>query len=274
MLTTEQKDQFALEGWLRVPRLISVEEIAALRDETAGLIARGHPTRSGDPTFQYGPAIHDPSRFTFFRVNELLVLHRLRRIQLLLGHPWLLAAVSDLVGGVPFAPSTETLLFKLPCQGFGHRWHQDPPAIRRFPSVMAGAYLDPSRAESGAMRVLPRSHLSGFHGTEDWVFALTGGPYGKRAEVRVIEAEPGDVVFHATSVVHGSPWSNAPELRRTVYFQFDHYEDVRLQAPEFWTRKGYLAGQARLQEAIRARRAAYPGETPFPARWVAPEALP
>lgn len=273
MLTIEQKNQFALEGWLRVPGLISAEEIATLRDETADLIARGHPTRSVDPTFQYGPAFHDPSRITFFRVNELLITHRLRCVQLLLGHPELLAGVSDLVGGVPFASSTETLLFKLPRQGFGHRWHQDPPAIRCFPSVMAGVYLDPSRRESGAMRVVPRSHLSGFHGTDDWVFALTGGPYGERAEARVIEAEPGDVVFHATSLVHGSPWSDALALRRTVYFQFDHYDDVRLQVSDFWTRKGYLAGQTRLRDAIAARRTAYPGEKPFPARWIAPEDL-
>lgn len=273
MLTNQQRDRFELEGWLRVPALISEEEIAMLRDETAGLIARGHPSRSADPTFQYGPAFHDPTQITFFRINELLVKHRLRRVELLLGHPGVLAVVSALVGGVPFAPSTETLVFKLPRRGFGHRWHQDPPAVRRFPSIMAGVYLDPSRKENGAMRVVPRSHLSGFHGTEEWVFALTGGPYGERADSRVIEAEPGDVVFHATSVVHGSPWSDAPELRRTIYFQFDHYEDVRLQAPDFWTRKGYLAGQARLREALAARREAYPEEAQFRAQWVTAEDL-
>lgn len=274
MLTSGQKDHFALEGWLRVPGLIAEEEIAALRAETAALIGRGQPARSADATFQYGPAFHNPNRISFFRVNDLLIVHRLPRVQLLLGHPGLLAAVSELVGGVPFAPSTETLVFKLPGQGFGHRWHQDPPALRRFPSVMAGVYLDRSTAGNGALRVVPRSHLSGYHGTEDWVFALTGGPYGDRAPCVVVEARPGDVVFHATSVVHGSPWNGAPELRRTIYFQLDHYEDVRLQPPDSWTRKGYLAGQERLREAIAARRRAYPGEAAFPARWVAAEDLP
>jgi hypothetical protein len=274
MLRAGQKDRFDLEGWLRLPGLIAPSEVRLLQEETAALIARGHPMRSADPTFQYGPDPRHPGRFSFFRVNDLLVTHDLPRVRLLLGHPGLLAAVRDLVGGAPFAPTTETLLFKLPGHGFGHRWHQDPPHVRRFPSVMVGVYLDASTRDNGAMRLIPRSHLAGYFGTEEWVHGLTGGPFGDRAAAEVAEAEPGDVVFHATSVVHGSPWSDAPGLRRTVYFQFDHYEDVRLQARDYWTRKGYLAGQTRLLGALAARRAEYPEEAAFEPRLVAPEDLP
>lgn len=256
-------DRFALEGWARISSLIAADEIAALRRETGALIERGHPERSSDPTYQYGPHPTDAGRYSLFRINDLLVTHELERVRLLLGNPRLLAAVSQLVGGVPFVSSTETLLFKLPGNGFGLRWHQDRPPIRCFPSLMVGVYLDRSTRVNGALRVVPRSHLAGYVDDEAWIYQQTDGPFGAPPGAVAVEAEPGDVVFHATTLLHCSPWNEHRSLRRTVYFQFDHLNDVRLQPRNGWTRVGYLPAQRRLLAALAARRAGYPAETPF-----------
>ena len=133
----------------------------------------------------------------------------------------------------------------------------------RFPSLMAGIYLDSSSEENGALRVIPRSHLNGYIGTDEWTFALTGGPFGEPASAHVVEATPGDVLLHATALIHGSLRSDAPTLRRTVYIHFNQYEDVRLHSSDSWARKGYLPGQGRLLDAIAARRRAFHEETPF-----------
>jgi ectoine hydroxylase-related dioxygenase (phytanoyl-CoA dioxygenase family) len=272
-MTSSFSDHFALEGWVRIRNLISTEEVSALCSETEALIKRGHPDRSGDSTFQYGPHPGNPGRYSLFRINDLLVIHNLERVRLLLGNPKLLGAVSQLVGDSPFVSSTETLLFKLPNNGFGVRWHQDEPPIRFFPSIMAAVYLDRSIRENGALQVLPRSHLAGYIGAEEWIYSQTAGPFGLPSGTVVVEAEPGDVVFHATTLLHCSPWSEHESIRRTIYFHFNSFNDVRLQPSNGWTRVGYLSAQQRLVTAITARRVSYPYETPFIPLTVEAEAL-
>lgn len=263
MLTREQSDAFALEVWLRVPGLLGPDELHLLQIDTADLIASGEPIRSSDPTFQYGPSPTDPSLSTLFRINDLVSVHEMQSILRLIGHPRLLASVSRLLGGKAFAPISENLVFILPGRGFGHRWHQDPPPIKLFPAIMAGIYLEDSAESNGALTSVQRSHLHGYHGSEDWIFALPDGPFGNTPTSRVVEAYAGDVVFHATTLVHGSPWSRADSLRRTVYIRFDHIDDVRLHPPNGWTRTHYLSGEDRLQQAIVARCAYYADERPF-----------
>jgi ectoine hydroxylase-related dioxygenase (phytanoyl-CoA dioxygenase family) len=191
----------------------------------------------------------------------------------LLGHPRLLEAVSQLVQGAPFVSTTENLIFKLPGVGFGHRWHQDPAPLRCFPSIMVGIYLDNSRRDSGALRVIPRSHLAGYWGEDELIQTFTGGPFETPTSTVAIEVEPGDVVFHATSLIHGSQWSAVPELRRTIYFQFDHFQNVRLLPQDAWTRREYMNGQSRLVNAIDCRRLVYPNEIPFKPSLITQECL-
>lgn len=263
MLSQEQIDHFYLEGWVIQRGLVSAGELEKLREETAALIARGHPKRSEDRTFQYGPDPRQEGRSVFFRVNDLITVHRVPAVISLLGHPRLLEAICQLVQRSPFVSTTEVLVFKLPGGGFGHRWHQDPAPLRWFPSIMAGIYLDPSCPNTGALRVVPRSHLAGFISGESWLRDLTGGPFELPETAVVIEAGPGDVVFHATTLVHGSLWNDSGELRRTVYFQFDHFRNVRFLQQDAWTRREYLAAQQRLTSAIEHRKSVYAEELPF-----------
>lgn len=263
MLSREQINHFYLQGWVVLRAMLSVGELKRLREETSALIKRGHPKRSKDRTFQYGPDPRQMGRSVFFRVNEVIITHHLPAVTSLLGNPRLLEAVRQLVQDSPFVSTTEVLVFKLPGTGFGHRWHQDPAPLRWFPSIMAGIYLDQSRAKTGALRVVPRSHLAGLIGDERWLCDLTGGPFETPKATVVIETEPGDVVFHATTLVHGSLWTDSEKLRRTIYFQFDHFRNVNFLPADAWTRREYLPAQERLLAAIKHRQSVYPEESPF-----------
>ena len=77
-------------------------------------------------------------------------------------------------------------------------------------------------------------------------------------------ARPGDVNFHANSVVHGSFSSRTPRLRRTVYFHWDSYSDVALKPEADRFRKHYPWGERLLRSCIELRSERFPSEEPFP----------
>jgi ectoine hydroxylase-related dioxygenase (phytanoyl-CoA dioxygenase family) len=87
-----------------------------------------------------------------------------------------------------------------------------------------------------------------------------------------LPADPGDVILHATSLIHGSPWSFSAALRRTICFHFNQFNDVRLQDKAYWTRASYLKDQARLQAAIELR-ADDPLSPSFKPAWIRAEEL-
>ena len=105
--------------------------------------------------------------------------------------------------------------------------------IRRFPAFNLDVYLDDSDLDNACVWAIPGSHLGGFHETGDaaarHVESWTGGNEGPDVPGAVaVLAQPGDVLIHATSVLHGSWWNRSDRMRRTIYYHFDSYEDVNL----------------------------------------------
>ena len=67
--------------------------------------------------------------------------------------------------------------------------------------------------DNGCLRAFPGSHLAGYHDPahspgfiESWT---DGADEASATGADPIPAKRGDVIFHATTVIHGSPW-NAP----------------------------------------------------------------
>ena len=171
------------------------------------------------------------------------------------------------MGGDDFAASVHALVFKLPRHGVPAHWHQDPVTVFRFPVFNMDIYLDDATVDNGCLRVFPGSHLAGYHSradAPDFIESWTGGgDEAGAAGALPVPARRGDVIFHATTLVHGSPWNRSDELRRTVYFHFDHRRDVKL-AGDRWPQRQFAQASAVTARAVERRAGLYPNERGFP----------
>ncbi len=268
-LSQSQLDGFARDGFVLWPNAVPEAELAGPDIDSMTLIDRGSGGPFGDDRWRYqDDDLYD--RKCLYRVNGLLDDDMPPSFGHLLAYPRLLAAVRQLVGGDAFATSVPSLVFKVPRHGAPAPWHQDPVEVFRFPVFNMDIYLDDATVDNACLWVLPGSHLAGYHskGTNpEFIASWTGGLEHDAEGAVPVEARRGDVIFHATTLVHGSFWNRSEDLRRTVYFHFDHWEDVRL-AGDRWPQNGFETALRATQHAIDSRAVVRPGEEPFelPAR--------
>ena len=266
-LTKAQLRDFAANGFLLVPGLVPESELVAPDQDSLALIERGIGGPFGDERWRYGADPASGKEHCLFRVNNLAALDMPQSFQVLLAYPPLLAAVSQLVNGDQFAASVHALVFKLPRHGVPAHWHQDPVKVFHFPVFNMDIYLDDATEENGCLRTFPGSHLTGYHPPDqhpDFIKSWTNGSDESDAPGAVpVPAKRGDVIFHATTVIHGSPWNRTGDLRRTIYFHFDHRLDVDL-AGDRWPQRQFAGAQATTARAIETRARLYPNEAPFP----------
>ena len=266
-LTRRQRQDFAANGFLHVPSMVPEDELAAPDRDSLELIERGIDGPFGDDRWRYAADPESGESHCLYRVNALAAADMPSSFQVLLGYPPLLAAVSQLVNGDEFTASVHALVFKLPRHGVPAHWHQDPVKVLRFPVFNMDIYLDDATVDNGCLRVFPGSHLTGYHAPDRhpaFIGSWTKGGDESAAEGAVpVPANRGDVIFHATTLIHGSPWNRSDDLRRTVYFHFDHRTDVDL-AGDRWPQRQFAEARAVTAEAVAMRAAIYPQEHPFP----------
>ena len=239
--------------YLLVKSLVPPSELVAVDRDSMALIERGLQGPFGDARWNYGEDPDDASPIPR-RINGLADDDMPPSFQLLLAYPPLLATAAALMAdangesrafaaGVPGA-----LVYKVPHRGFPVPWHQDPVVIRRYPAFNVDVYLDASDEDNACLckcsrslcvffraskqrcaDAIPGSHLGGYFPTPEHVESWTGGLEGPDVPGAVpVVAAPGDVLVHATSVLHGSGWNRSDRLRRTIYYHFDSWEDVNL----------------------------------------------
>lgn len=260
-LKKEQIASFQANGFLHIPQLIPPHELEAAQRDTWEMIQKGLEGPIDDPTYCYGADASDKGRKCLFRINNLLDKHDLNSCKLLLAYPPLLQAIQQAVGNDHFASTVHSTVFKIPHRGYPVPWHQDPVAVKRWPVFNVDIYLDEASPANGGLYVIPGSHLSGYHGSPEWVESWTQGKMEDAPGAIPVITRPGDVIFHSTTVLHGSFWNRSDSLRRTIYFHIDNWKDIALQ-PEAH-RSRYPKGQQITMDAVRARRAAYPNEQGF-----------
>ena len=284
-LSPEQLGAFARDGFLHVPGLVPEGELAAPDRDSLDLIERGVAGPFGDKRWRYqedaefgkepsageasptadaqGSAGNSPIaggvlpwEHCLYRVNDLAAADMPRSFQVLLAYPRLLAAIHQLVDGDEFAASVHALVFKLPRHGAPARWHQDPVKVFRFPVFNVDIYLDDATTDNACLRAFPGSHLAGHHDPaespgfiESWT---NGGDEASASGAVAISAKRGDVIFHATTLVHGSPWNRSEALRRTIYFHIDHRRDVEL-ACDRWPQRQFAEARKVTARAIATR---------------------
>lgn len=264
-LSRDQLESFQRNGFVLAKGLVPEHERAAVDQDSMALIERGLNGPFGDDRWKFRPDPEHSDRLCAFRVNQLQAPDMPRSFQVMLAYPPLLQAVSQLMGGDTFAASVHALVFKIPRHGVPAPWHQDPVTVFRFPVFNTDIYLDAAHPDNGGLWVIPGSHLAGYHDAArnpDFIPSWTRGAEAGAPGAVAVEAEPGDVIFHATTLLHGSFWNRSEDLRRTVYYHMDHLQDVNV-AGDRWPQNQFSHARQVTADAIAERARLYPAETPF-----------
>lgn len=262
-LSQEQLDSFRLNGFLHIPQLVPQHELEAAQRDTEVLIQRGHDEQLDDSNYNYGADASDKGRKCLFRIDNLISHFGNESFKMLLAYPPLLRAIQQAVGEDHFVPTMASCVFKIPHRGYPVPWHQDNIDVYRFPVFNVDVYLDEATPDNGCLYAIPGSHLAGYHGDPEWVQSWTQGKEYDAPNAIPIVTKPGDVIFHSTTVLHGSFWNRSNSMRRTIYFHIDHLQDVNLRPEEKRNVELYLKGQQLTAEAIELRRAKHPDEEAF-----------
>jgi ectoine hydroxylase-related dioxygenase (phytanoyl-CoA dioxygenase family) len=216
----EVKEKFERDGYVRLEQVLSKEELAVLQKETQGLVDRGWENQNPSKHFFHKP---DPitGEEVFYRVQFLFPKATIEPNPYLavLGHPVILQVVVEkLLEGYSFVLSGEAMVFKLPKNGTAVDVHTD--GAHPDPNVLPGhtyfnvdIYLDDATLDN-CLLASPGSHKLNYthQQVKDIGFDFPG--------LIPVPMKAGDVLVHNTRVVHGSHRSEAPRLRRTLYYEF------------------------------------------------------
>jgi hypothetical protein len=203
-LSAQQVAFFRTFGFLKLPRLFA-PDLARIVDGFEDAFASRAPDRiiREDPLQETdNAAFADRKRVILFQIVE-----QSEKLGWLASDPRVRNIVQSIVGERYEARPTDGHIFHCDTS-----WHPDKGSDARF-RLKLSFYLDPQRADSGAIRVIPGSHFS----ESAYAQALLDNLYGSPRKVQenygidahevpswTIETDPGDLVcwdfrtFHAT----------------------------------------------------------------------------
>lgn len=212
MLTEEQKQTFARDGFLIVRGLFSIEETEFLTQHYMDLHEKDD-TNADKINQDVDPLKKFP---------RLLMMHRYDTISL----QWMLdrriaTVLNDLLGKDPFA--VQTMIYYKPPQARGQALHQDQYFLRVQPGTCIAAWmaLDRCDEENGCLSLVP--------GSQNWPLLCTiksdltlsftdmTVPIPDGTPVVPAILDRGDVLFFNGQVVHGSgPNRSTNRFRRSL----------------------------------------------------------
>ncbi len=126
----------------------------------------------------------------------------------LLGSPFLLE-IAKTICGEDFFPIQEFALIKHLGDEQPVFWHQDMVHERTGNCFTVGIYLDDADENEGALRVVPKSHVS-----SNEICALSKEPYIE------VPMKAGDILVHDMMLAHSSGLLTHNKIRRVIYFEF------------------------------------------------------
>ena len=218
MLTDEQKQFYADNGYVLVPGLLTPEEAAAYRQETHDLAQRLSAVREINATWGSADSV------TKGKATQLLHCHDVQfqsaAFSRLLVNEKLTAVAADIIG--PNVQLHHTKMFiKPPEKGSPFPMHQDAPFFPHENHSMIAAiiHFDDAPVEKGCVRVVPGSHKRGMlpHiAAGSWHLSPEEYPV---SEAVPCEAKAGDALFFSYLTIHGSGLNESGEARTTVLIQ-------------------------------------------------------
>lgn len=271
MLTQEQIDRYRQDGFLHIPGLFSGPELEALQAAATRVVeeakvygreldaARGPIALKDDHGFAEWEEL-DERKFLYGRGRDGERLFRRSEamwkrdpiFRIATANPLLLNAVHQVLG-LGVLGVNDSMVVKMPGAGAAVPWHRDPSGnelIAEFGDACSDftcdIYLDASTEENGALLALPGSHRGGWDDIEPLDF--------DQPDAVVLEAQPGDVLFHSLGVLHGSPTNSSGGLRRTFYV---HFRPPEVFGTGFWDRPAdWIADRRKVNAQMRDERAA------------------
>jgi phytanoyl-CoA hydroxylase len=223
MLSLEEKQFYADNGYVVVRGLLSPEQAEECRSEVHGIMQRKSIIEDINST--WGSAASISAKPTM-----LLHCHDVQfqsaTFSRLLVNDDLTSAAADIIGPNVQLHHTKAFI-KPPEKGSPFPMHQDAPFFPHDKHSMIAAivHFDDSTIEKGCVRVVPGSHKLGLlpHiAAGNWHLSPEEYPVD---DALPIEAKAGDVLFFSYLTIHGSGVNQSTEPRTTVLIQMRDPED-------------------------------------------------
>jgi ectoine hydroxylase-related dioxygenase (phytanoyl-CoA dioxygenase family) len=215
MLTQQQQDRYAADGYVIIEGLFNDEEVAYYCEHYMRMrVAGSYP---GDDA-GVASSSTDPLR----RFPRLIHMHRWDDVSL----SWLLEArlnqaLTSLLGREPYA--VQTMLYFKPAGARGQALHQDNYYLRVQPGTCMAAWmaLDDCDEENGCMQVVAGSHrwplLCTVEADTKQSFTDVTVPLPPDVTPSAVPMRAGDVLFFNGQLIHGSfPNTSTNRFRRAL----------------------------------------------------------
>ena len=224
-LTRDQVDFFHEHGYLKGVRVLTDEQVDALRKE---LVAIADPKHPGHELFYefHSNESADPNKVLFHCLGHWRITPGFHD---LLWNPALLVPASQLLGGgVRFWH--DQLFCKPAHHGGVVAWHQDYSYWTRthpLAHLTVWIALDDSREDNGCLRYIPGSHrwpllpMPALAGDMDGLRqVLTPEQIAQFEKEVLVEVKAGECAFHHPLLVHGSKDNRSLRSRRAAVVNY------------------------------------------------------
>ena len=221
-LSEEQINFFNENGYLILRKWVPGDLLKYLQDASDKWIEEAHEKIESGDYMHYGYVTKE-NRNIITRINFINSKGKNESLEFL-GSPYV-AAVAESICGKNFVPAYEALVIKQKSDRQCIPWHQDTVHKAEYPVLVYGLYLDESKKESGALKIIPKTHKK-----ENDICEFVKHGWDPPGVVQ-IEMEAGDLLLHEVMVVHGSQKMFKNTRRRTLYFEFRSAEHVINEGP-------------------------------------------
>ena len=223
MLTQQQRNFYAENGYLLLERQFAAAEAREFRQEAHALIERLSQYSDFNPTWESARQIAQDTKL--FHCHNVQFYSAL--FTRLLVDERLTGATADLIGSPNVQLHHNKLFIKPPEKGSPFPMHQDYPYFphERHTRLAAVIHFDDAPLEKGCIRVVPGSHKQGAieHNSQGG-FHLPFDQYPLESSVPC-PARAGDVLFFNYLTIHGSGVNLSQEGGTTLLVQMRDPED-------------------------------------------------
>lgn len=252
MLTQDQKDFYADNGYLMVENAVTPDQLARLRQITADLIEASRSVAASNDVYDIdkGHSAQTP------RLTRIKLPHKRDPFFWeVLRNSGMTEVLADLLG-----PDTTLITSKLntkaPGGGAAVEWHQDWPFYPHTNDDLLafGLMLEDVDLENGPLMVVPGTHKGPIlDHSANGVFAGAinpDDPLFERDRIVTLTGKAGSMTVHHARTLHGSA-PNTSDRNRFILF----YEIARADAWPILGASSYIheLGQRRFWEDLQAR---------------------
>jgi ectoine hydroxylase-related dioxygenase (phytanoyl-CoA dioxygenase family) len=219
-LSDEQVEFYRENGYVAGIRILTDEQIEALRREVTALVDPAHPGHHLFYEFNANES-GDPDETLFHALGAWRITPGLHD---LLWHPAFVVAAAQLLHG-PVRFWHDQIFYKPAHHGGVVIWHQDYSYwTRTKPMAHLSCWigLDRSTRENGCVYYVPGSHrweflpITGLAGDMDSINAVLNEELRARFKPVAIELEAGEASFHHPLMIHGSYENRTAHARRAA----------------------------------------------------------